>query len=72
MFSLLWAQLKGGALGVEKRELVFCHFIATNHDKHTTFQLLATKGDNEVVTARLAASIEYGTHNSLPSYIGVL
>ena len=41
-------------------------------DKHTTFQLLATKGDDEVVTARLAASIEYGTHNALPSCIGVL
>jgi hypothetical protein len=41
-------------------------------DKHTTFQLLATKGDDEVVTARLAASSEYGTHNALPSCIGVL
>ena len=39
----------------------FCHFIATNDDKHTTFQLLATKGDNEVVTAKLASCIEYGT-----------
>ena len=41
-------------------------------DKHTTFQLLATKGDDEVVTYRLAASKEYGTHNALPSCIGVL
>ena len=30
----------------------FCHFIATNDDKHTTFQLLAKNCDNEVVTAR--------------------
>ena len=41
-------------------------------DKNTTFQLLATKGDDEVVTARLAASTEYGTHNALPSCIEVL
>ena len=43
-----------------------------NDDKHKPFQLLATKGDNEVVTAILDASTEYGTHNALPSYIGVL
>ena len=61
MFSLLWALLKGGALEVEKENFLFCCFIATNDDKHTTFQLLATKGGNEVVTARLAASTEYGT-----------
>ena len=41
-------------------------------DMHTTFQLLATKGDDEVVTVRLAASLKYGTHNALPSCIGVL
>ena len=41
-------------------------------DTHTTFQLLAKKGDDEVVTARLAASTEYGNHNALPSCIGVL
>ena len=35
-------------------------------------QLLATKGDDEVVTAKLATSTEYGTHNALPSCIGVL
>jgi hypothetical protein len=50
----------------------FFHFIAMNDDKHTTFQLLATKGDDEVVIARLVASTEYGTHNALPSYLGVL
>ena len=41
-------------------------------DKHTTFQILATEGDDEVVTSRLAASTEYGTHNALPSCIGLL
>ena len=41
-------------------------------DKHTTFQLLATKGVDEVVTARLDSSREDGTHNALPSCIGVL
>ena len=41
-------------------------------DKHTTFQLLAIEGDDEVVTTRLGVSIEYGTHNALPSCIGVL
>ena len=41
-------------------------------DKNTTFQLLATKGDDEVMTTILATSIEYGTHNALPSCIGVL
>ena len=41
-------------------------------DKHTTFQLLATKGDDEVATARLAASTEYGTKNALPSYLGII
>ena len=43
-----------------------------NDDKHTTFQILATKGGNKVVTSRLVSSIEYGTHNALPSYIVVL
>ena len=51
---------------------MFCHFSATNYYKHTTFQFLATKGDNEVVTAGLVASTKYGTHNALPSYLGVL
>ena len=55
-----------------KGESFFYHFIAMKNDKHTTFQLLATMGDDEVVTARLVASTEYGTHNALPSCIGVL
>ena len=55
-----------------KGESLFCHFIAMKDDKNTTFQLLATKGDDEVVTARLVTSTEYGTHNPLPSCIGVL
>ena len=42
------------------------------YDKHTTFQFLTTKGDDEVVTVGLATSTEYGTHNALPSCIGVL
>ena len=41
-------------------------------DKHATLQLLATKYDDEVVTAKLATSTEYGTNNALPSYLGVL
>ena len=49
-----------------KKGIVFCHFVVTNDDKHTTFQRIATKGDSEFVTARLAASIEYGTQNVLP------
>ena len=56
MFSLLWDLLKGGALAVQKENTCICPFIDINDDKHTTFQLLATKGDNEVVIARLAAS----------------
>ena len=71
MFSLLWALLKDGALAIEKG-VFFGHLIATIDDKHTTFQLLGTKGGNAVVTARLANSIEYETHNAFPSYIGVL
>ena len=55
-----------------KRGIFFCLFVVTNDDKNTTFQLLATKGDNEFVTARLAASTECGTKNALPSYLGVL
>ena len=54
------------------RIFFFGRFIAMKDDKHTTFQLLATKGDDEVVTSRLAISTEYGTHNALPSCIGVL
>ena len=54
-----------------KGRIFFCRFIAMKDDKHTTFQLLATKGDDEVVTARLVASTEYGTHNALKSYLGV-
>ena len=46
--------------------IFFCRFVVTNDDKHTTFQRIATKGDSEFVTARLAASIEYGTQNALP------
>jgi hypothetical protein len=33
-------------------------FVDTNDDRHTAFQLLASKGD-EVVTVRLSSSIEY-------------
>ena len=55
-----------------KGRIFFCHGIATSDDKHTTFQLLATKGDDEVVSAKLDAFTEYGTHNALPSYLGVL
>ena len=36
------------------------------------FNFLQQKGDNEAVTARLAASTEYGTHNALLSYLRVL
>ena len=66
MFSLLWALLKGGAWALEKGNIFFCHFVVTNDDKHTTFQLLATKANSEVVSARLTASTEYGTQNALP------
>jgi len=59
-------------MSTQKAEYVFCHFISKNDDKHTTWQLLATKCDDEVVTPTLDASIEYGTHNELPSYLGVL
>ena len=55
-----------------KRGIFFCLFVVTNDDKHTTFQLLTTKGDSEFVTTRLAASTEYGTQNAFPSYLGVL
>ena len=55
-----------------KRWAIFFHFFVTNDDKHTTFQLLATKGNNEVVSSRLAAFTEYGTQNAFPSYLGVL
>ena len=50
----------------------FCLFVVTNDDKHATFQLLTTKGDSEVVTARLTTSTEYGSKNAFPSYLGVL
>ena len=59
-------------MSTRKGESFFCRFVVTNDDKHTTFQLLTTKGDSEVVTARLVASTEYGTRNALPSYLGVL
>ena len=64
--------IKSWVMSTRKGEYFFCCFIVTNDDKHTTFQLLTTKGDSEVVTARLAASTEYGTQNALPSYLGVL
>lgn len=51
---------------------IYFHFIAMKDDKHTTFQLLVTKGDDEVVTTRVDSSIEYGIDNAMPSCIGVL
>ena len=53
-------------------ESPFFHFVATKSDNQTTLKLLATKGDDEVVSSRLATSTKYGTHTVLPSYLGVL
>ena len=64
--------IKRWGMSTRKGEYFFCRFVVTNDDKHTTFQLLATKGDSEVVTARLAASTEYGTQNALTSYLRAL
>ena len=59
-------------MSTKKWESFINHFVVTNDDKHTTFQLLVTKGDSEVVTAILVASTKYGTQNALPLYLGVL
>ena len=72
MFFLLRPLSKGGGRALEMENLFFYHFIAMKYDTHTTFQLLTTKYYDEVVTATLYASIEYGTHNALSSYLGVL
>ena len=66
------SSIKRWGMSTRKGEYFFCRFVVTNDDKHATFQLLATKGDSDVVTLRLAASTEYGTNNALPSYIKVL
>ena len=60
------SSIKRWGTSSRKGEFFCCCFIATNDDKHTTFQLLATKGDNEVLNTRLVASTEYGTHNAFP------
>jgi hypothetical protein len=54
------------------RLFLFVIFVALNDYKHTSFQLLALKGDDEVVIVILVAYTEYGTHNVLPSHLGVL
>jgi len=72
MFSLVWALLKGGAHALTRESLFLLVFVAMNDYKHTTFQLLAVKGDDEVEITTLYTSIEYGWHNSLPSYLEVL
>ena len=66
------SSIKKWGMSTQKGETFFCHFVVTNDDKHTTFQLLTTKGDSEFVTTKLAASTEYGTQNAFPSYLGVL
>ena len=66
------SSIKRWGMSTRKGESPLCLFVVTKDDKHTTFQLLATKGDSEVVTTRLDASTEYGTKNALPSYLGVL
>ena len=71
MFSWPLDLWKGGTWALE-RDSFFFHFIDMKDDKHTTFQLLTTKGDAKVVITRLVASIEYGEHNALSSYLGVL
>jgi hypothetical protein len=62
------SSIKMWGMSTQKGEsfFFFLHFLATNDDNHTTFQLLATKVLDEVVTTRLTAFIEYGMHNALP------
>ena len=66
------SSIKRWGMSTRKGESFFCLFVVTNDDKHTNFQLLATKGDSEVVTTRLPTSTEYGTQNEFPSYLGIL
>ena len=58
--------IKRWGMSIRKGDSFFSHFIAMNSGKNTTLQLLAKKGDNEVVIARLVSSTKYGTHNALP------
>ena len=59
-------------MSTKKGESFIFHIISMKDDKCATFQLLATKGDDKVVTTSLVDSMEYGTHNALPLYIQVI
>jgi hypothetical protein len=64
--------IKRWGMSTRMGEYCFWCCIATNDYKCTTFQLIATKSHDEVVTARLDASTKYGSHNALQLYLGVL
>ena len=70
LFTMTFIKRRGKS--TRNGESFFLSFYCMKYDTHTTFQLLTTKYYDEVVTATLCASIEYGTHNALSSYLGVL
>lgn len=54
-------------------ESFLCCFLSRKDGNHTSFHVLATKGDNEVVVTRLYSSTEYGRPNNiLPSFLDIL